>query len=267
MTAEKQVAYAPFMRNYEAVRRAERWGNGDGAYYRALPYEDLSGQHPGIWRIRARSFEALLRGVVRPMAKARRRPLLILDAGAGNGWLSYRLSLEGHRLLAIDLCINAFDGLGACSWYMDDVSFVVAQAVFEQAPLCDDQFDLVVFNGSIHYATSYQSPLREALRVLRPDGEVVILDSPLYEKVQSGQQMASERNASLRKRHGIEPTTLAHENYLTRDRLRELGRELGIEWHLHEPFYGWAWWLAPWLARLRRRREPARFYVVQGALH
>lgn len=264
LTPQKAAHYRPFVHNYETVRRGEQWGASQAAYYRALPYKDLSGRHSGIWRIRAISYDTMLAEVVQPLSQTRGRALQILDAGAGNGWLSYRLSLEGHHLLATDLRVDRMDGLGACSWYMDESPFVVAQATFEQIPLCDRQLDLVIFGGSIHYAADYLVTLNEALRVLRRDGQLVIIDSPLYKSAQSGRQMVSERHVKLRHEHGIDPETLTHENYLTQDRLRELGEQLGVRWRLIEPFYGWGWALAPWLARLRRRREPARFFIIIG---
>lgn len=264
LTDQAASHYRAFVQNYDAVRSGEQWGAHHGAYYRALPYRDLSGRHPEIWRIRARSYEALLEEVVRPLSRSRGRLLKILDAGAGNGWLSYRLTLEGHTLLATDLRADDVDGLGACSWYREEATFAAAQASFEQLPLCNDQLDLVVFNGSIHYATSYQEPLHEALRVLRHDGRLIIVDSPLYREANSGPAMVREQHAYLRREYDIDPDTLPHENYLTHKRLECLAEQLAVQWRLIEPFYGWAWKLAPWLARLRGRREPARFHLIVG---
>src|SRR5690606_35852092 len=118
MLSPAQAArYAPFIANYDKVRRREAWGHDRGDYYRALPYRDLSGRHERIWRIRAKSFDALLNAVVEPLSAGRNEPLNILDAGAGNGWLSYRLALQGHHLLATELRLDENDGLGACRRY------------------------------------------------------------------------------------------------------------------------------------------------------
>lgn len=264
LTPEKAAYYEQFVQNYDTVRQGEQWGAGSEAYYRALPYEDLSGRHPDIWRVRAISFDALLSDIVEPLSMDRKRPLRILDAGAGNGWISYRLAMAGHALLAIDLRLDSTDGLGAYRQYGDEVCFVRAQATFEQIPLLDEQLDLVIFGGSIHYATSIEETLREALRVLRHDGQMVILDSPVYKRPHSGDQMVAELQQQLAREHDVDASILPHENYLTPARLNVLGAELGIRWRLKEPFYGWRWALAPWLARLRRRRQPARFYLISG---
>lgn len=264
LAPEKALHYERFVQNYDTVRHGEQWGDDDGAYYRALPYEDLSGRHPHVWRLRAVSFDALLSHVVDPLVNERNRPLSILDAGAGNGWISYRLALAGHALLAMDLRLDSADGLGAYAHYEDEACFVRAQATFEQIPLYDDQLDLVIFGGSIHYAVSFEETLREALRVLRNDGKIVILDSPVYGHSNSGEKMVAELQQQLAHEHDIDATILPHENYLTPERLNCLGAELRIRWHLKEPFYGLRWALAPWLARLRGRRQPARFYLITG---
>jgi len=264
LAPEKAAYYRRFVDDYEVVRREEQWGSEGGAYYRALPFQDLSGRNREIWRIRAISYRVMLKQVVQPLSRARGRPLRILDTGAGNGWISHRLACEGHHLLATDLRVDSADGLGACSWYMDDVFFEIAQATFEQIPLCDDIMDLVIFGGSFHYATSYAETLCEALRVLHPDGQVVILDSPVYRHMQSGEQMVRELYGRLRRDHGIDAGTLSHENYLTLERIRDLGRHFEVDWRVIKPFYGLRWALAPWRARLRGRREPARFYIFVG---
>ena len=49
----------------------------------------------------------------RPLPERTERALRILDLGAGNGWMSYRLALQGHLPIAVDLLTNDRDGLGA----------------------------------------------------------------------------------------------------------------------------------------------------------
>ena len=49
------------------------------------------------------------------MAEARCAPLHLVDLGVGNGWLSYRAALAGHRATAIDIREDDVDGLGAAA--------------------------------------------------------------------------------------------------------------------------------------------------------
>lgn len=106
-----------FLREYGAVRHAEGRGSDDPAYYLALPYRDLSGQNDQQWQIRGRSFRYLERVILPPLERRAERPLDILDLGAGNCWMSYRLALRKHRPVALDIFSDQRDGLGAVRHY------------------------------------------------------------------------------------------------------------------------------------------------------
>lgn len=262
LAPERAAFFQQFIHEYETVRQAEGRGSDDPAYYRALPFEDLTGRFSDDWRIRAKSFQTLLEQVVIPLEARRGRPLKVLDLGAGNGWLSYRLAGRGHQVAAIDLLTNTFDGLGAYIHY--DVAFTPVQAEFDRLPFVGGQVDLAVFNGSLHYAMDYTTTLGEALRVLRPDGRLVIMDSPVYRDAASGEQMVREREAQFEQAYGFPSNAIPSENYLTYARLEELADTLGLNWQIITPFYGWRWVLRPWKARLLGHREPAKFLVIVG---
>lgn len=260
---EREAHYGKFVREYEIVRRAEGRGAGDPAYYRALPYQDLSGRMRADWQIRAASFDLFLAEVLAPLEKDS-PPLRILDLGAGNGWLSARLAQRGHAVAAVDLISNDFDGLGCYRYY--ETVFTPVQAEFERLPFAAGAADLLVFNASLHYAVDIGTTLRAALRVLGPgqSSRLVILDSPVYRDAASGAQMVREREAQFEQRYGFPSNALASENYLTYVRLHELERELGLSWQLLTPAYGLRWALRPLKARLLGRREPASFHVIVG---
>lgn len=249
-----------FLERYRAVRRDEGWGSREPAYYRALPFRDLSGRHPEIWRIRAISYRALKRHVL----DRAEGPLRILDVGAGNGWLSYRSSLEGHACTAVDLDDDERDGLGALRHYPAPIAAV--QADMDGLPWDDGELDLVVFNGALHYSRDYARTLAEAARLLGAAGRIVVMDSPIYRREASGEQMLRELDAELGERYALPRQQRCeeyrHEGYLTLGRLRRLGEELGLEWRVVRPFYGLRWALLPWKARLLGRREPMRFHLL-----
>lgn len=249
-----------FMREYETVRQAEGRGSSDPAYYRALPFKDHSGKFSDDWRIRAKSFRTLIEKILRPLEASQEAPLKILDLGAGNGWLSHQLATRGHHVAAIDLLTNPFDGLGAHVHY--EVDFVPVQAEFDHLPLTPQQIDLTIFNGSLHYSTDYEITLKEALRVLRHEGRIVIMDSPVYHDGASGRQMVRKRERQFEQAYGFASNALPNENYLTHARLERLSQQLALKWQLFKPFYGWRWALRPWKARLRGHREPAQFLVI-----
>ncbi len=259
---ERAAHFAQFMQEYQTVREREARGSTESAYYRALPFHDLTGRFSADWRIRAASFQTVLNRVVEPLEQCLTQPLRILDIGAGNGWLSNRLASRGHALAAVDLQINDADGLGAYRHY--ETTFLRLQAEFEHLPCADGTADLLIYNASFHYAENYDAALTEAERVLTPAGQVVIIDTPIYCQANTGQQMVREREEDFVRRFGFRSNALHSENFLIDARLAELGQRLQIRWQSFTPNYGWRWRLRPWLARLRGKRPPARFTVLVG---
>ncbi len=257
---ESEAHYAGFIRDYETIRAAEGRGGNSEKYYRALPFKDLSGHHKADWRIRARSFNVLVNKVLTRLQAPLERSLKVLDLGAGNGWLSNRLAAQGDRVFAVDLLVNDQDGLGA--WKNYEHTFTPMQAEFNHLPIADHFADAIIFNASFHYSENYTETLREALRVLSPRGNIVILDSPVYRRAESGQQMVQEREAQFKEKYGFPSDSLQSENYLTYPRLKGLARELNLKWKYITPFYGMRWMARPLFAGLLRRREPAKFHLI-----
>ena len=261
LLSERAPVFEQFIRDYESIRRAEGRISADAAYYRALPYFDLSGRMSADWHIRAISLDAFFAQVFRPLERSD-VPLTVVDLGAGNGWLSNWLSARGHQLFAVDLMTNDFDGLG-CFRYFEH-SFTPAQAEFERLPFAAASADLVIFNASLHYAVDLGITLAEALRVLKPQGRLVVLDSPVYHDARSGQEMVRERESQFLKQYGFASNALPSKNYLTYDEIKELGKMLNLHWQMLTPFYGLTWMLKPLKAALLGRREPAKFHVLVG---
>jgi len=259
---EGEAHYARFIADYEAIRRNEQRGSTSPDYYRALPFKDRSGRYRSDWRIRARSFNVLVKNVLTRLQNPLERSLKILDLGAGNGWLSNQLSAQGDRVIAVDLLVNEQDGLGAWKYY--DHSFIPVQAQFDHLPVTDRFADAVIFNASLHYAEDYTKTLKEALRVLSNTGLIVIMDSPVYRRSASGDQMVEERKRDFLRRYGIASDSLQSENYLTYTRLKELAGHFNLTWKFITPFYNLRWTFRPLLAFLLRRREPAKFHLIVG---
>src|SRR5262249_7717465 len=104
-----------FLGPYLAVRHEERWTDDDRELLMALPYDDRSGRHAWMWRVRARGLDALRRALRRRYGARRLR---VCERGAGVAWLSYRLARDGHDVLATDVSADARDGLGAARHYL-----------------------------------------------------------------------------------------------------------------------------------------------------
>ncbi len=257
---EREPVFARFRQEYETVRQAEGRGATRPEYYRALPFHDLSGRMPGDWQIRAASFRALVDKVIAPLERQQSKQLRILDLGAGNGWLSNCLALRGHALAAVDLGTNDFDGLGCYRFY--ETAFIPVQAEFDTLPFVSETVDLVIFNASLHYAVDYAATLGEARRVLSPDGLLAVMDTPVYADPTSGARMVQERQAEFFKKDHFPSDALPSENFLTYQRVSELGDELGMRIQRITPSYGLKWQVRPLKARLLGMREPAKFHII-----
>jgi SAM-dependent methyltransferase/uncharacterized protein YbaR (Trm112 family) len=253
---ESSLRYAAFLKDYEAIRMAEGRGSVNPKYYRALPFADLSGQHSADWQLRRRSYNIFVDRILAPIERGH-SGLKILDLGAGNAWLSYRMALRRHLPAAVDLRTGELDGLGAICQY--DLPLFAVQADFDCLPFPPAAFDLVIFNAALHYSTGYTATLQEALRVLTPAGWLVVLDTPLYHQAASGQAMVREREATFQKQYGFASNALPSENFLTPQKLDQLSRDLGIHWRAYHPNLGLGWAARPWTARLQGGRETASF--------
>lgn len=249
-----------FLAGYLTVRHAEGRAHDDPAWYRALPATAADDPMHEQWRMRSVSWRHVVRRVIEPNTTAARRPLRVLDVGAGTGWMSRQLRALGHEPISIDVNVDAHDGLGAAHHL--DPDWPVVQAHFDQLPLSDAQADLCIFNASLPYTADLTTTLTEAMRVLRPDGTVVVMDSPVYRRGVDGRRMVAERHAAFERRFGTRSDAVEAIEFLTPDRLRDAGDALGLTWSSSTPWYGLRWASRPLVARLRRRRRPGRFVVL-----
>lgn len=260
---DRQAYFERFMRDYETVRRAEGRGSDNPDFYLSLPYQDQTKRNSWQWAIRSRTYKYIERNIVPTLTTNINRPLAILDLGAGNGWMSYRLAKLGHRPIAVDLLTNTFDGLGAAVHYQHALPmfFPRFQAELDQLPFGTGHFDCAIFNASFHYSQNYDRTLSEAIRCLRPGGTIVIADSPSYSHEEYGQKMLAERRKLFRERFGFTSDGLDSCEYLTKDRLRGLEMRHGLKWTTHAVWYGIRWACRPMVACLKGQREPSQFRI------
>jgi ubiquinone/menaquinone biosynthesis C-methylase UbiE len=263
LTPESKTRFERFVHDYEVVREKEGWGSQTPEYYLALPFKDLTNRHNWIWRIRARTLVYLQNHLLPKIESTHSSGCRILDIGAGNGWLSYRLAKQGFDPIAVDLLDNDVDGLGAARHYLAHLprSFPRFQADMDHLPFDSGQFDVAIFNASFHYSSDYERTLREVLRCVRRPGMVVVADSPFYWREESGKQMLEERQAMFERQFGVRSDSSHSREYLTQRILNELAERLAIQWNVCKPWYGLRWALRPLRARLLRRREPSKFYL------
>jgi SAM-dependent methyltransferase len=254
----REAYFAQFLADYTTVRLGEGRASDDPEYFRRLPEPTPGGPMEQQWTLRSRSWRTVRnRVIVNPT-----RSLDIVDVGAGVGWLSNRLTELGHSAHAVDLTIDNHDGLGAARHF--PATFARSQAEMDALPIGNGAVDMVIYNASLHYSSDYVRTLTEALRVLRLNGAIVVMDSPIYRHRSTGDAMLAERHADFEQRFGSRSDSVKSVGYLTPAMLGQLSDELGVRWTRHHTWYGWRWAWKPWRARLTGRRQPSRFVVLVG---
>jgi SAM-dependent methyltransferase len=263
LAKNREKHFEEFIRNYEAVRKAEGRGSEDPEFYLSLPYRDRTERNSWQWTIRARTYKYIEHKILPEIRPHSSQALSVLDLGAGNGWLSYRLARLGHRPIAVDLQTNAFDGLGAATHYQHALPMLFPRfrAELDRLPFASRQFDCAIFNASFHYSEDYATTLAEALRCVRVGGALVIADTPFYTRDEYGQEMLRERRTLFQRQFGISSDSLASREYLTEESLAALEARHNLRWKTHDVWYGLRWACRPLVASVRRRRKPSKFRI------
>ena len=253
LTEARHARLEPFLRQYRAVRAQEGLRSVAADYYRRLPSVSPDDPRAGDWQIRRETYHHLLGHVL----AAGPLPLHVLDLGAGSGWLSHRLSALGHRAVAVDVLDDEVDGLGAARYY--ETGFPVVQADFDALPFPPGQFDLVVFNGSLHYAPDMAATLERAHRMLAPGGALVVMDSPMFRADRDGSLMVRDTLCRFVSVCGIGDAMAQGIGYLTFTTLAAIADRLQLRPQFVPSRGSLGWRLRRSLARVRLRRAPAAF--------
>lgn len=106
--------------------------------------------------------------VLREGAIAGRRTL---DVGCGPGAFAIQIGERGAEAWGIE---PSQDMLGMCRLLYPPEKVALQRGVGEVLPYRDESFDRVICKGSLDHFVDAQAFMREAARILRPDGRVVI---------------------------------------------------------------------------------------------
>jgi SAM-dependent methyltransferase len=256
LSPDQAGAAEPFARQYRAVREREGYRSAAPEYYRSLPCVARGDRHSAEWRIRRESFTNLQ---WHAMPAAGRGVAHVLDLGAGNGWLAHRLAAHGHRVAAVDRLDDEADGLGACRHYVAPI--VAVQADFDALPFEPSQFDLVVFNGSLHYSPDPAATLTEACRMLTRAGAVAVMDSPMFKRERDGQAMVEAQLRQIESLGGTGAPIRPGVGFVTFAGLQRSAESLGMKSRFIESRGPVMWRLRRRLSQAKLGRPPAAFGV------
>jgi ubiquinone/menaquinone biosynthesis C-methylase UbiE/DNA-binding transcriptional ArsR family regulator len=102
--------------------------------------------------------------------------ITVADLGAGEGLISQLLARRAERVWCIDNSPKMVEvgtelakknGLANLAYKLGDI---------EEVPLPDKSVDLAILSQALHHASHPQTAVNEACRILKPGGQVLILD-------------------------------------------------------------------------------------------
>jgi ArsR family transcriptional regulator len=103
-------------------------------------------------------------------------PIVVADLGAGEGLISQLIAHRAERVWCIDNSPRMVEvgtelarknGLANLTYKLGDI---------ESVPLPDQSVDLAILSQALHHAVHPQTAVNEAFRILRPGGQLTVLD-------------------------------------------------------------------------------------------
>jgi SAM-dependent methyltransferase len=162
----------------------------EAAAFASGPAEDPGGRSEveAYWNARAASFDATDPSAISRTEKVRREwkailrdvvgeaPLFALDAGCGTGDLALLLHELGHVVAAADVSIRMVERTRDKAWGRG-ARVDVRRGFAEALPFADESFDVVLARNVLWDLAAPELALRDWMRVLRPGGRVVVIES------------------------------------------------------------------------------------------
>lgn len=133
-------------------------------------FDQLAGKF-GKEYVPGRSWKSLAEGFLQCLELG-----VVVDLGAGEGTLAQFLAPQAQEVIAVDNSekmveygsqLIAKNGLQNVRYLLGEI---------EDIPLSDETVDLAVFSQALHHARRPLRALKEAARILKPGGRVLVLD-------------------------------------------------------------------------------------------
>ena len=177
--ADRAATLDRWGRSYREARLRDGWQPLAPEHLLALPFASPPGYSVLYWQVRRQTYGGLLGLLTERGLRPADGP--IVDLGAGAGWLSFRLAVQGYHMLAVDASLDDAFGLGAGRIYLESAAgrLLLVQGDLERPPLQPGRWGAVLFNASLHYAADLMGTLERAAQALLPRGLLVVMDTPV----------------------------------------------------------------------------------------
>ncbi len=133
-------------------------------------FDELAGRF-GKDYVPGRSWKALAEALLKILNYK-----VVADLGAGEGTLSQLLAQRAEKVIAIDSSpkMVEFGAELAKRHGLENLEYRMGE--IEAVPIDEGTVDLAIFSQALHHADSPLVAVREAMRILRPGGRLVVLD-------------------------------------------------------------------------------------------
>lgn len=195
-----------FEAHYRKAREIEgRWYSDD--IVRQLPNAKGKQVQESEWKLRVRSASNLQELLALSPEHNR-----VLDLGCGNGWFTAQLArLEGKKVWGVDLNQGELEQ-AARLFKAPNLEFVYAD-IFKHWPT-HPTLDVITINSAVQYFSDLPVLVKHLMSLLRPGGELHIIDSPFYKAAQLDQ--AKKRTEEYYQQLGVpEMATTYHHHTLS----------------------------------------------------
>jgi SAM-dependent methyltransferase len=109
-------------------------------------------------------------------------PVWVADLGCGEGYLTVETSRWARRVIAVDRSAEVLRRARALASRRKVTNVTWKRGELEDLPLRDGSVDVALFSQALHHAADPARALSEAVRILAPDGRVLILDLREHEQ-------------------------------------------------------------------------------------
>jgi len=138
-----------------------------------LPFTSEANPHKKEWDVRAKSFLHFHKYL-----KAKKENLNFFDLGSGNGWFCGQLSKNyDHHYHCIDVNLTELKQAKRV-FNSENLKFIYADISSVQFP--KNYFDLITINAAIQYFPNLTELIKLLFDLIKANGEIHILDSPMY---------------------------------------------------------------------------------------